>query len=103
MPLLLQTSGDSFVGPQRNQNITGAYLIACITSHEQARDRVGTIIIGRAKATVLKKYSGTDLLPKPPVVLIENFREAGDVITEPERTRQHHLLHKHSRPQLGTS
>ena len=39
------------------------------------------MVTDRAKATVLMKYSGTDRLPKPPVVLIENFRMAGDVIT----------------------
>ncbi len=73
-------------------------LIACTTSQTQAQDRVGTIITGRAKATVLKKYSGTDLLPKPQTVLIEDFRMTGDVITDSERTHRHHLFHKQSQP-----
>jgi len=73
-------------------------LIACMTSHAQAQDRVGTIITGRAKATVLKKYSDADHMPKPQIVLIENFRMTGDVITDPERTHRHHLLHKQSQP-----
>jgi hypothetical protein len=73
-------------------------LIACMTSHAQAQNRVGTIITGRAKATVLKRYSGTALLPKPQIVLIEDFRMTGDVITEPERTHHHHLLHKRQQP-----
>jgi Domain of unknown function (DUF4410) len=73
-------------------------LIACMTSHAQAQDRVGTIITGRAEATVLKKYSDAALMPKPQIVLIENFRMTGDVITDPERTHRHHLLHKQSQP-----
>jgi hypothetical protein len=73
-------------------------LIACMTSHAQAQDRVRTIITGRDKATVLKNYSGTDVLPKPQIVLNENFRMTGDVMTEAESTRQHHLLHKRSQP-----
>jgi hypothetical protein len=73
-------------------------LIAFMTLPVQAQNRVGTVITGRAKATELNKYSGNEPLPLPQMVLVENFKMSGDVITEPGRTHRHHLLHKQSQP-----
>jgi len=75
-----------------------AVLIACMSSQASAQNRVGTIITGRAKATVLKKYSDTQPLPKPQIVLLEDFRMTGDVITQSEEKRHHYLLHKQTPP-----
>ena len=74
------------------------FLIAFITLPVQAQNRVGTVITGRAKATELNKYSGNEPLPLPRMVLVENFKMMGDVITDPGKTHRHHLLHKQSQP-----
>jgi hypothetical protein len=78
--------------------LLGVLIIFFVTFPAQAQNRVGTVITGRAKATELNKYSGNGPLPLPQIVLVENFKMTGDVITDPGRTHRHHLLHKQSQP-----
>lgn len=79
---------------RKTLNIVGLFLLTATTA--AAQNRVGNIVMGRAKAQVLYRYDGSTGLPRPDRVVIQDFATEGEVVTETSRFRHHHLLTRES-------
>lgn len=56
--------------------------VAMVGAPALAQDSVGNPITGEAKIEVIKSYGGSGVLPKPSIVVIQDFQLIGDVITD---------------------
>jgi len=57
-----------------------------------AQSSAGNIVTGKAKVDLISSYSGSEALPKPQSVIIQDFTLAGDVITDESAAAR---LHRH--------
>lgn len=58
-----------------------------------AQNSVGNVFTGNAKAEILHSYSGSEPLPKPTQVVIQDFTTSGVVVTMDRHGRVNHLHH----------
>lgn len=57
-----------------------------------AQSSAGNIVTGKAKVEVISSYTGSERLPKPQIVIIQDFALVGDVITDESAAAR---LHRH--------
>jgi Domain of unknown function (DUF4410) len=63
---------------------SGLYLIAIAGQVATAQNSVGNILTGEAKVEIIKRYSGSELLPKPEMVVIRDLAVPAEAITTDE-------------------
>ena len=59
-----------------------ACLIAMAIELATAQSKAGNIVTGEAKVNLISSYSGSQVLPKPERVIIQDFTPVGDIITD---------------------
>ena len=74
--------------------VTGLFALSCRIAN--AQNSVGNIISGDAKVKVLHAYSGSETLPRPDRIVIQDFAASGDIVIDDSlaaRLRERSILH----------
>lgn len=82
---------------RKTNTILTAISAAILLSHVAfAQNSTGNMLTGESKAEVIARYTGTEPLPKPDRVILEDFSPVGDIVMDNSmaaRLGQHSLFH----------
>ena len=67
-------------------------VVAMANELTTAQSSTGNIVTGEAKVDIISSYTGTEVLPKPQQVVIQDFTTVGNVITDESAAAR---LHRH--------
>ena len=60
------------------------------SSAASAQDHVGNVLGGKAKMEILYRYDGSEMLPKPTQVVIQDFTKTSSIVTDEAASHHHH-------------